>query len=134
MFGFGSSEISNVGVTVQLRGSEVEASGVVQIIQGLTPDQFGEFAGSDFAEGAGLTAENVTAEGLELPEMGDAAAGFLLKIETSIADFDSYILFIARGRIFVILAVAGAADQVALEDVVSLAQLIDAGIQEHSPR
>ena len=134
VFGFGSSEISNVSVTVQLRGSEVEASGVVQIIQGLTPDQFGEFAGSDFAEGAGLTVENVTAEGLELPEMGDAAAGFLLKIETSIADFDSYILFIARGRIFVILAVAGPADQVALEDVVSLAQLIDAGIQEHSPR
>ena len=132
VFGFGSSEISNMSVTIQLKGSEVEASGLVQRIESLTPDQFGELAGSDFAEDAGLTAENITAEGLELPEMGDAAAGFLLKIETSIADFDSYILFIARGRIFAFLSVAGPADQVSPRDVVSLAQLIDGRIQENS--
>lgn len=133
VFGFRSSEISNVSVTIQLNGSEAEASGLVQRIQSLTPEQFGEIAGSDFAESVGLTAENITAEGLELPEVGDAAVGFLLKIETSIADFDNYILFIARGRILVILEVVGPADQVALEDVVSLTQLVDGRIQRNSP-
>ena len=130
----GSSRAVFIGTLATLYANASDAESQVLDFRGLylDPESVAEFARA-FAEGAGFTPDGITAEPLDFPRIGDTSGGVLIKIETGIGDFDFYMLFLARGRVATLVGVVGAADRVALEDVIPLAQLIDKRIQENSP-
>ena len=129
----GSSKVMSISTTVELHASAFDAKAPVLVLKALDPEVFGELAGTAFAEGAGFTPEALVLEALDLPQIGDAGAGFLMKIETAVGDFDGYLMWFAQGRIVAQLILLGPAGQVDLENVIPLAQLIDKRIRENSP-
>ena len=129
----GSSNVANINAEVELEDSSIDARINVEFVKGSDPELFSEPASQAFAAGAGFTPDNVVLEALGPIVIGDAAAGFFMRIETAIADFDGYLLFFAQGRVSAQLLVTGPADQIALADIIPLAQLMADRIQENSP-
>ena len=129
----GSSVISDINITVDLYASAADAVRPVSVFKAVDPKVFGQLVGPAVAEGAGFTPENLEIERLELPSIGDAAAGFLMTIETADVGFVGYLLFFAKGRIGAKVFVFGPGGGVALEDVVPLAQLVEERIAKGSP-
>ena len=129
----GSSNVANINAEVELEDSSIDARINVEFVKGSDPELFSEPASQAFAAGAGFTPDSVVLEALGPIVIGDAAAGFFMRIETAIADFDGYLLFFAQGRVSAQLLVTGPADQIALADIIPLAQLMADRIQENSP-
>ncbi len=129
----GSSQVMNISTKVELHASSFDAKGPVLFLKALSPEEFGELAGPGFVEGAGFVPGALVFESLDPSQIGDAAVGLLMKIETAIGDLDSYFLWFAQGRISAQLIVLGPTDQVALEDIFLLAQLMDERIVHESP-
>ena len=132
VFELGSSQVMNLSTTVELQATDLDASAPILFLNAVDPQVFGDLTGPAFAEAAGFTPENLVFERVEL-QVGDEAAGFLMKIETALADFDAFLLFFAQGRVNAFLLATGPAGEVALEDVTGLAELIGERIVEHSP-
>ena len=129
----GSSRVMNISLTVELHGSTLDAKAPVLFLKALDPLVFGDLVGHGLAEAVGFTPENVTFDALDLPRIGDAAAGFLMKLETPIADFDAHMLFFARGPIAAQIVVMGPAGEVFMEDTIPVAKLIDERIIATQP-
>ena len=126
----GSSQSIKIVAKVELHATDLDSRAELLDLKGLDPAVLGELYGYYMA---GVFPDTIAVEAVKLAEMGDAAAGFLMTMKTEIGDFDAYLLFFARGRIAANLFVMGLGDQVHLEDVILLAQLLDARIQENSP-
>ncbi len=132
----GSSQLIALESTVTLFASSVEAQGPVLVMQGTEPGHFEQFIGlgaGGLVEGLGLSPEALSLEAVDLPSVGDEISGFLMNIDAGFAGFDVYMLVFANGRVAVELLAVGPGGQVVLEDVVSLAELIDRRIQVNSP-
>ena len=125
-----SSQSIKIEAQVELHATDLDSRAEVLDLKGLDPAVLGELYGYYMA---GVFPDTIAVEAVKLAEMGDAAAGFLMTMKTEIGDFDAYLLFFGRGRIAAHLFVMGLGDQVHLEDVILLAQLLDALIQENSP-
>ena len=132
-FNMGLSRLTNLSSTVELYATASEASGPVLLLQAMDPQLFAQLAGSGFAEGFGSTAENVEVEAIDLPAIGDATAGFVMRIQTALIDFDAYMLWFTRGRIAAQLIATGPPGQVHLDDVARIARLIDQRIRDNAP-
>lgn len=132
-FNMGLSQLTNLSSTVELHATPSEASGPVLLLQAMDPQLFAQLAGSGFVEGSESTAENVEVEAIDLPAIGDATAGFVMRIQTASIDFDAYMLWFTRGRIAAQLIATGPPGQVHLDDVTRIARLIDQRIRENAP-
>jgi len=132
-FDMGLSRLTNLSSTVELYATASEAGGPVLLLQAMDSQLFGQLAGAGFAEGFGSTAQNVEVEAIDLPAIGDATAGFVMRIQTALIDFDAYMLWFARGRIAAQLIATGPPGQVHLDDVARIARLIDQRIRENAP-
>ena len=133
VFELGSSQVVTVTATVELAESALDARGPVLVMKGVDPTVFGELVGGAFAEGAGFEAESVEFQGLELPDVGDAMAGFLMKTETAVGDFDAHMVFFAVGRISVQIIAMGPAGNLDLKDTLYLVRLVEEKVIENSP-
>ena len=129
----GSSRILNISTSVDLTTRPLDASGPVSDLKGMTPDELATQFGPSLAQQFGVNLEDLDFQALGLPVIGDVAAGFLMKIPTEGIDLEGYLVSLARGRISAELFVLGPAGLVLLDDVVSLARLIDGKIRENSP-
>lgn len=129
----GLSRILNISTSVDLTTRPLDASGPVSELKGMTPDEFATQLGPSLAQQFGVSLEDLDFQALNLPVIGDVAAGFVMKIPTEGIDFEGYLVSFARGRVSAELFVLGPADLVLPEDVASLADLIDRKIQENSP-
>jgi hypothetical protein len=130
----GSSQVMNISATVELHASALDVKGPVLVLKEMDPEVFVEIFGPAFAEGAGFTPEALVVEVLDLPPIGDAVAGFLMKkVETAIGDFNTYFIWLAQGRIGAQMLVMGPAGHVALEDVLPFVELMNERIVEQSP-
>ena len=129
----GSSQLTNIIVTVSLYASAAIARAPVESIASLTPEDLGERLALGVAEDTDSTGDAPVVELLELPALGDSIAGYRVAVSAQIAEFESYQVFMTRGRIRARLSVVGVAGQAHLQDVIFLIQLIDERIQENSP-
>lgn len=132
-FNMGLSRLTNLSSTVELYATPSEAGGPVLLLQAMDPQVFAQLAGAGFAEGFGSTAQNVEVEAIDLPAIGDATAGFVMRIQTALIDFDAYMLWFAQGRIAAQLIATGPPGQVHLDDVTRIARLIDQRIRDNAP-
>ena len=132
-FNLGSSQIINLDSTVELYATALEASGPVLLMQAMDPQLFALLAGPGFAEGFGSTPEDLVVEAIDLPAIGDATAGFLMRLQTPLIDLDSYMLWFAQGRIAAQVIVVGLPGQIHLDDVTRIALIIDQRIRENAP-
>ena len=132
-FNLGSSQIVNLDTTVELYATALEASGPVLLMQAMDPQLFALLAGPGFAEGFGSTPEDLVVEAIDLPAIGDATAGFLMRLQTPLIDLDSYMLWFAQGRIAAQVIVVGLPGQIHLDDVTRIALIIDQRIRENAP-
>ena len=129
----GSSDLVGIQAAVELFATPLDARGPVLVFRGLDPQVFGELAGPAFAESLGFVPENITFESLNLPPIGDASAGFLMKVTAGDLGVDSHLTFFSAGRVRAELIVVGTTGGVALEDTVALAELIVQRIQQNTP-
>ena len=132
-FNMGSSQFSSLTSTVQLYATPSEASGPVLLLGATDPQLFAQLAGPAFAGGDGSSPENIEAEALDLPAIGDATAGILMTTQTGTIDLEFYLLWFAQGRVAAQLIAAGPAGQVQLDDVARIARLIDQRIRANAP-
>ena len=133
VFTFGLSRLINLSSTVELYATPSEASGGVLMLGAMAPELFAQLAGPAFAEGAEFTPEILEVEAIDLPAIGDATAGFVMRIQTATINLDSYMLWFAQGRIAAQLIAMGPPGQVHLNDVARIARLIDQRIRENAP-
>ena len=89
-FTFGSSQFSNLNSTVELFATPSEASGPVLVLGAMDPQLFGQLAGPALAQGPGFTPENLEVEAIDLPAIGDATAGFVMRVQAATINLDSY--------------------------------------------
>ena len=75
----------------------------------------------------------MTAESLDLPDVGDASVGFIVTVETELIDYEGHMASITQGPVIVDLVVVGPAGQIAPEDTLALARLISQRIADNSP-
>jgi len=128
----GSSQVINIGSTVELHRSTLDARTRVTILETFGPEVFGQLVAAVVAGTPGLTAPNIATEAFDLPPIGDLRAGFLVEIETPAGGVQGHMVFYSQGRLFGQLVVIGPA--VALEDTVALARLMEAGMRTNSPQ
>ncbi len=128
----GSSQVMNISGTVELYNSELNARMPVQVVSSIPPEFLGAI-GEPLIEDEGFTAENVTFQKADIPQVGDATAAFLMKVGTTAGDFDTYFIFFSQGRVSSRLIVMGPRDQLKLEDVISLAGAMAERIRQNSP-
>ncbi len=129
-FTLGLSQLSNLSSTVEMYATSSDASAPVLVMRAMDPQLFAQLAGPAFAEGAGFSSENVVVEAIDLPAIGDATAGFLMKAQTAAINLDVYMLWFAQGRIAAQLIAGGPRGQVHSDDVARIARLIDQRIIE----
>ena len=132
-FNIGLSQFSSLISTVELYATPSEASGPVLLLGAMDPQLFAQLAGPAFAGGDESSPENIEAEALDLPAIGDTIAGILMKTRTGTIDLDFYLLWFAQGRIAAQLIATGPAGQVHLDDVATIARLMDQRIRENAP-
>ena len=132
-FNMGLSQLTNLSSTVELYATASEASGPVLLLQAMDPQLFAQLAGPGFAEGFGSTAENIEVEALDIPAIGDASAGFVMRVQTVLIDLDAYMLWFTQGRIAAQVIAVGPPGQVHLEDLARIARLMDQRIRENAP-
>ena len=129
----GNSQVGNISATVELQADGSVALGPVLTLQALDPAAFGELAGVAIAQQLGFTPETMSFNALDIPPIGDGAAGFLMKLGTDVGDLDLFFLLFARGRVNGEVLIIGPADQVDLADILPLAQLVDGRILQNLP-
>ena len=132
-FTFGLSQLINLSSTVELYATPFEASGGVLVLGSMDPGLFAQLAGPAFAQGAEYTPENLEVEAIDLPAIGDATAGFVMRIKTATINLDSYMLWFTQGRVATQLIAMGPPGQVHLDDLAGIARLIDQRIRENAP-
>lgn len=124
-FTLGLSQLSNLSSTVEMYATSSDASAPVLVMRAMDPQLFAQLAGPAFAEGAGFSSENVVVEAIDLPAIGDATAGFLMRVQSAAINLDVYMLWFAQGRIAAQLIAGGLRGQIHLDDVARIARLID---------
>ena len=129
-FTLGLSQLSNLSSTVEMYATSSDASAPVLVMRAMDPQLFAQLAGPAFAEGAGFSPENVVVEAIDLPAIGDATAGFLMRVQTPPINLDVYMMWFAHGRIAAQLIAGGPRGQVHSDDVARIALLIDQRIIE----
>ncbi len=129
-FTLGLSQLSNLSSTVEMYATSSDASAPVLVMRAMDPQLFAQLAGPAFAEGAGFSSENVVVEAIDLPAIGDATAGFLMRVQSAAINLDVYMLWFAQGRIAAQLIAGGLRGQIHLDDVARIARLIDQRIIE----
>ena len=129
-FTLGLSQLSNLSSTVEMYATSSDASVPVLVMRAMDPQLFAQLAGPAFAEGAGFSPENVVVEAIDLPAIGDATAGFLMRVQTPPINLDVYMMWFAQGRIAAQLIAGGPRGQVHSDDVARIARLIDQRIIE----
>ena len=129
-FTLGLSQLSNLSSTVELYATSIDASAPVVVMGAMDPQLFAQLAGPSFAEGAGFSPDNVRLETIDLPAIGDTAAGFVMRVQTAAINLDVYMLWFAQGRIAAQLIAGGPRGQVHLDDLARIARLIDQRIIE----
>jgi len=129
-FTLGLSQLSNLSSTVELYATSIDASAPVVVMGAMDPQLFAQLAGPSFAEGAGFSPDNVRVETIDLPAIGDTAAGFVMRVQTAAINLDVYMLWFAQGRIAAQLIAGGPRGQVHLDDLARIARLIDQRIIE----
>ena len=129
-FTLGLSQLSNLSSTVELYATSIDASAPVVVMGAMDPQLFAQLAGPSFAEGAGFSPDNVRVETIDLPAIGDTAAGFVMRVQTAAINLDVYILWFTQGRIAAQLIAGGPRGQVHLDDLARIARLIDQRIIE----
>ena len=134
VFEFRSSTILKLVTTLDLTATTDDARAQAVGVNALTPKFVGDLFGPALAEGAGQTAESITAESLDVSALGDAAAGFKLIIGTAIGPFEVHLLFFARDRVFVNMFAVGVGGRLAPDDVIGLAQTLSNRIGEKAPQ
>ena len=127
----GASRVANIGATVILHTSESNAAAQVSVLEAIGPEQFGQSVAAGFPASEDLTAESFVSVALELPPIGDLRAGFLVEFEIGEDAFQEYFVFFAQGQILGQLLLIG--PEVALEDTVALARLMEARIRDNTP-
>ena len=127
-----SSKVLRVSSTLTLYTKTEDAKNPVFILQSVVPSVFAEFAGPVVAP-PGATLKTVTAESLDLPDLGDASVGFIVTVETELIDYEGHMASITQGPVIVDLVVVGPAGQIAPEDTLALARLISQRIADNSP-
>ena len=132
-FPLGSSQVGQVVARLEQYATAGEASEFPLALADISPDLFGDLLGQSLVEALGITAEDLVAASVDLPTLGDAAAGFQITVGAAEVRQDIFFVFSARGRVAPVLTVVGLAGEVAAADVVALAQLIDQRILEATP-
>ena len=87
--------MSNLSSTVELYATSIDASAPVVVMGAMDPQLFAQLAGPSFAEGAGFSPDNVWVETIDLPAIGDTAAGFVMRGQTAAINLDVYMLWFA---------------------------------------
>ncbi len=126
VFELGSSQVMFASTVVNLFASTTEA---IRAVIGVAQQPPLEVREAMQEEGI----QDVALEPLDLPVIGTTAAGWLVKIETAVVDFDMYILILAQGRVSAQVMAMGPSGKIALEDVIPLARLMDQRIQSQVP-
>ena len=129
-FNLGLSQLSNLSSTVEMYATSSDASAPVLVMRAMDPQLFAQLAGPAFAEGAGFSPENVVVAAIDLPAIGDATAGFLMRVQTPAINLDVYMLWFAQSWIAAQLIAGGPRGQVHLDDIARIARLIDQRIIE----
>ena len=124
-FNLGLSQLSNLSSTVEMYATSSDASAPVLVMRAMDPQLFAQLAGPAFAEGAGFSPENVVVAAIDLPAIGDATAGFLMRVQTPAINLDVYMLWFAQSWIAAQLIAGGPRGQVHLDDIARIARLID---------
>ena len=132
-FTIGLSQLTNLSSTVELYPTPSEASAGVLLLGGMDAQLFAQLAGPGFAEGFGSTPEDLEVEAIDIPVIGDATAGFLMRVQTAAIDLDSIMLWFTQGRVAAQLIAVGPPGQVHLDDVARIARLMDQRIRENAP-
>lgn len=133
VFDLASSKLISLDAPLDLQPTFADAKGLVLGLQQVDPAALAQAFGPSFARLAGVTPETITMNALTLSDIGDAVAGFGIRIETAQADIDGVILYFSRGLISVTLITFGPALLVVGDDVATIGQLIDERIQANSP-
>ena len=126
----GSSQFTNIGSTVELYSSAIDAKAPVLALQVLSPEEFGQLVAA-VAGVPGLDLDNISAAVLDLPEIGDLNAGFQAEVETPSGTFQGHMVNFSQGRIFGQLVLIGPVLE--LEDTLALARLMETRISENKP-
>jgi TPR repeat protein len=133
VFRLGSSQVLWMSTAVELYSDAASARAPVSVLSGMRPEAMVELFALGIAEGAGFDPENVDAEEVTLPPIGDAASAWLLRFEGAGFDLDFYKVLFVRGQVVARVMIGGGHDRIMPEDVVDMAQLIDRRIQGHEP-
>ena len=125
----GSSQVINIGFTVELYASILDARTRVTILETFGPDVFGQLVAAAVAGSPGLTPQSISADSLDLPPIGDLRAGFLVEIETAVGPVQGQMAFFSQGALFGQLVLIGPA--IVLDDTVALVRLMEAGMRSN---
>ena len=128
-----TSNIVNIAANVTLKTSQLHARGDVLAFKTLEPAALGELFGPNLFRDENASVEVRTGETLSLPAIGDAVVGFRLGLMTPSLNLDMYAILFSRGKVRAQLFVLGLQGEVRLEDIVSLAKIIEERILQHSP-
>lgn len=121
-----------IGMVVDLYANTSDARFAVEARKALDPAFFGMAARPESSEDTDSAAERIDFKTLDLPQLGDASAGFVMNSTTEFGDLVTYWLFFANGRIASQVVLVGPVTKVDLQQVVRLARLIEARVQRNS--
>jgi hypothetical protein len=133
VFDNGASQLVSASLTISLEESAAQARSPIEIAKQVDPEVFGEAIGQVLAESSGITPEEITAERMTLPALGDDSVGFDMNVKTSSGNFDSQVVVFARGRVIVQMVLVGREGEVLPEDTIDLAAFILDKVIRNSP-
>ena len=120
----GQSLVTTMQTGVDLYETEGRARFVLSMVQGFGPQFFAELFAAGLTKESNTSFEATRYEAVEHPALGDYSLAFSFSIASADSEMDFYLLSFSRATILATVRVGGPKGQVALEDILPIAQLM----------